>query len=914
MIKETKLNGFSAIPLEYEVVDGDLSTALGVVSEDGSLKPMLEPKVKMTFSKPSLKVVHIHETSAFHYYIVHDTETGDVYYTEQEQKQQDKPVLEPVHSFGTTKLCSFSSIGNVLIVLTENRMYYFLWKSKSDGYLSLGTHMPECPISFGLQAEVVRTDEFSISFDAISPSDIFKEFTDENKTKVTDQVLAKVNKFIAEEATSKGRFIFPFLVRYAYRLYDGSLTMHSAPVLMIASSDLAPQVFYEHITGRKNYTDAKLRIMAALSRLDYAVIAQKYIDGLNNWKDIIRSVDIFISKPIYTYDQNGKCTGFKESTDINTYCVCKHTNQNVDPLGQIYPLRYQKQNFNHLYAFTFGDPFKSSSEWTYPAGRLMIPRRSADCVCEDIRTTSQFFLLESIKVESLTTTRTLISVEEDYLQSLLNREVMTDDYDSHDTLIPRYAFSYNSRVNVANISKQLFGGYNAGSMFCYTDGYVYNFSDAEPTIIDGKAAYYVYFVIKQDGKDIVVRGDSYSFARDHMPTLFLYYPNINAYKAYVVKYDTFTTVYEVQLQAHGFLNGSFFFGGWEDMESTSYYTPVESPMADRTVEIPNKIYTSQVNNPFFFPTTGINTIGTGKILGICAAVKALSQGQFGQFPLYAFSTDGVWALEVSSTGGYSAKQPVTREVCINSESITQMDSAVIFATNRGIMLLSGSKAMCISDSINNPTPLSMPSLPKIDYAKEIYVSERQNMQSKLQDSLDIIPFVEYLSSCHMLFDYTHQRIIVYNTQQSYAYVYSLKTQQWGMMLSNISATVNSYPESLAMDADANLVNFSASEATKSAILLITRAFKLDDPNVLKTIDTLIVRGTFQRGHIKTILYGSENLFNWHLVFDSSDQYLRGFRGTPYRFFRLVIVGYLENGESICSFSTQYTPRYTNRLR
>lgn len=911
MIKETKLNGFSAIPLEYEVVDGDLSTALGVVSEDGSLKPMLKPKVIMTFLKPSQKVVYIHEATAFHYYIVHDTETGCVYYVE--KNQPGKQVLNLIHSFGKTKLYAFSAIGNILMVLTEQGVYHYLWKSKADGYLALGTHLPECPISFGLQAEVVRTDEFSISFDAISPSDIFKEFTDENKTKVTDQVLAKVNKFIAEEATSKGRFIFPFLVRYAYRLYDGSLTMHSAPVLMIASSDLAPQVFYEHITGRNNYTDAKLRIMAALSRLDYAVIAQKYIDGLANWKDIIRSVDIFISKPIYTYDQNGKCTGFKESTDIDSYCVCKHINQNVDPLGTTYPLRYQKQNFNHLYAFTFGDPFKSSSEWTYPAGRLMIPRRSVDCVREDIRTTSQFFLLESIKVESLTTTRTLIDVEEDYLQSLLNREVMTDDYDSHDTLIPRYAFSYNSRVNVANISKQLFNGYNAGSMFCYTDGYVYNFSDAEPTVLDGKATYYVYFVIKQDGKDIIVKGDAYSFARAYMPTLFLYYPNINAYKAYVVKYDVFPTVYEVPLQSHDFLNGSFFFGGWDGLEEKGSQPNVSS-LAERTVEIPNKIYTSQVNNPFFFPTTGINTIGTGKILGICAAVKALSQGQFGQFPLYAFSTDGVWALEVSSTGSYSAKQPVTREVCVNSESITQMDSAVLFATNRGIMLLSGSQAMCISDSINNSVPLSfIPSLPRIGYAKEVYISELQKMQVKLPDSLDIVPFVEYLSSCRMLFDYTHQRIIVYNPEQAYAYVYSLKTQQWGMMLSNISATVNSYPESLAMDADANLVNFSATEATKSAIFIITRAFKLDDPNVLKTIDALIIRGTFQRGHVGTVLYGSENLFNWHPIYGSWDHHVRGF-GTPYRYFRLVLFGHLENGESISSFSTQYTPRYTNRLR
>lgn len=243
-----------------------------------------------------------------------------------------------------------------------------------------------------------------------------------------------------------------------------------------------------------------------------------------------------------------------------------------------------------------------------------------------------------------------------------------------------------------------------------------------------------------------------------------------------------------------------------------------------------------------------------------------------------------------------------------------MDSAVLFATNRGIMLLSGSQAMCISDSINNSVPLSfIPNLPRIGYAKEVYISELQKMQVKLPDSLDIVPFVEYLSACRMLFDYTHQRIIVYNPEQAYAYVYSLKTQQWGMMLSKISATVNSYPESLAMDADANLVNFSATEATKSAIFIITRAFKLDDPNVLKTIDTLIVRGTFQRGHVKTVLYGSENLSNWHPIYGSWDHHVRGF-GTPYRYFRLVLFGHLENGESISSFSTQYTPRYTNRLR
>lgn len=913
MIKETRLGGFSAMPPDYEAQDGDLSTALGVVSENGSLSPMLEPSIVMTFPKKSMRVVCVHETSVFHYYIVHDTETGDVFYTE--QGQVGTPILNAVHSFEATRIYGFATIGNTLLVLTEEGMHYFLWKSKAKGYQFLGTHLPECPISFGLQTEVVRTDEFSISFDGISEGDIFNEFSDDNKTKVTSQVLAKVNKFIAEESTNKGRFIFPFLVRYAYRLYDGSLTMHSAPVLMIASSDLAPQVFYEHITGKKSYTDARLRVMGALSRLDYAVIGQSYIDTLDNWKDIIRSVDIFISKPIYTYDQNGKCTGFKQSTDIDSYCVCKHVNQNVDPLGTKYPLRYQRQTFNHLYAFTFGDPFKASTEWTYPAGRLMIPRRSADSVREDIRSCSQFFLLESIKVESLTTTRTLIDVEEDYLQSLLNREVMTDDYDSHDTLVPKYSFSYNSRLNIANMRKKLFGGYNAGAQFCYTNGFtgVGDGGAPETTFSDSTNPYAVFFVIKQDGRDIVVRGDSYSLATMRTPTLFVYYPNVNAYKAYIVSYQYFNTVYEVPLQAHEFLNGAFYFGGWGNPASGGSLPSVAST-EERTIDVPNKIYTSEVNDPFFFPTTGINTVGTGTILGICAAVKALSQGQFGQFPLYAFSTDGVWALEVSSTGSYSAKQPVTREVCINPGSITQMDSAVLFATNRGIMLISGSTATCITDIINNEVPLSLPELPYINKVLEKYKSLLPDVSKALLGSVTIVPFIEYLRECRMVFDYTHQRIIVYNAGQAYAYVYSLKTQQWGMTLSDMTETVNSYPEALAMTDGANLVDFSSSTASGGAALVVTRPFKLDDPNALKTIDTIIVRGTFRKGHVQTVLYGSIDLYSWHLVSSSVDHHLRGFRGTPYKYFRLALVCNLEKGESVYSFTTQYTPRLGNRPR
>lgn len=893
MNKEIKYNGYTASPSDYECPDGDLSVAINFVPEDGAVKPVFPPVVDEEATGFTGTCVYIHKNSGYTHYIVRE---GDAF------SWFDKETKKTTSIGSVTNYIKVTSVGNTLIFLTENGLVYYLWKGGTTGYLLLGSKIPECPIAFGLQGEVIRTDEFSISFDSISEGSIWNEFSDNNKTRITDQVLAKVNKFIAEESTNKGKFIYPFFVRYAYRLYDGSLTMHSSPVLMIASSDLAPQVFWTHITGKGSYTDAKLRVCAAVHTLDYAVILQSRLDMLKKWGDIVRSVDIFISKPIYTYDQNGKCTKFANAETYDSYCVCKHTNQAASTTR--FPLRYQRNSFNKLYAFTF-DP----TGLTYPSGRLMIPRRSVDAVKEDIRSTSQFYLLESIKIEQLTTTRTKINVEEDYLQSLVTREVMTDDYDSHDTLIPHYSFTYNSRLNLSNICKRLYDEYNAGAMMMHTNGYIANFNGASADVVDGTSGVVVYYYIKQDGKDIIVEGESCAMATHEAPFIFLFYPNVNAYKAVIVQWNYLPTCHEVQLEQHGFLNGSFYFGGWENPASGGNMPSASSP-ANRTIELPNKIYTSEVNNPFVFPVLGINTVGAGEIKGICSAAKALSEGQFGQFPLYAFTTEGVWALEVSSTGSYSARQPITRDVCINPDGITQLDNAVLFPTDRGIMLISGSQTQCITDDINSEFPFNALSLPGFSKLHDMLGHDPVS-----DKCLPTLPFTEFLERCRMIYDYVHQRVIVYAPDVTYAYVYSMKSKQWGMTFSNIASSLNSYPEALAIDNDNNIVNFSKIGSNVSVKgLLLSRPLKLDMPDMLKTIDTIIQRGHFHNGNVQSVLYGSRDLYNWHLVWSSQDHFLRGFSGTPYKYFRIACVTSLSEDENIFGASINFTERLANQLR
>ena len=412
---------------------------------------------------------------------------------------------------------------------------------------------------------------------------------------------------------------------------------------------------------------------------------KSHLNSLKNWSDIIKSVDIFISAPIYTYDQNGECEKFiNGGEDLSSFSVCKHTNQAASTTT--YPLRYQKNNFGKLYAFTF-TPTELNSR---PGGVLVTPKRSDDAVKEDIRNCSQFYFLHSIRVEELKTDRTLIPVKEDYLQSLVTREVMTDDYDSHDKIIPQQAFAYNSRLNLSGIKKQLFQGFDGYSLFNYSDGYVYNWGNTTPTTADYKFGVMVAVYIKQDGKDIIVYGSG-GICGYEAPLLFFYYPNANAYKAVIIRTNYVDSPHlVVPLEPHGFLNGAFYFGGWEEPAGVSQSRPQQSSIADRTIDVFNKVYTSEVNNPYVFPVLGINTVGTGRIMAISTAAKALSEGQFGQFPLYAFTDEGVWALEVSSTGSYSARQPITRDVILANTDPLQMDSAVLFATDRGIMLISGS--------------------------------------------------------------------------------------------------------------------------------------------------------------------------------------------------------------------------------
>ena len=720
-------------------------------------------------------------------------------------------------------------------------------------------------------------------------------------------VMGATNKFVNEKATEQSRFIYPFFVRYALRLYDGSYARISEPVLMIPNSGYAPLIEF---TEGSN----KLSLYAFIAQLQCDI--QNAID--DRWRDIVSGVDIFVSPPAYPYNQGDN---FKESEKRFEFAVINAT-EGVDQIkGTSFGyccLSGVSQTANYGYAkhdlaatakrqFGFGDT-ATKNDWR------VIRIAKADDQMEKIQNTASFFLVHSFEFDEFNAAVNkdelddyhTIDIKKGVLSALVNRHSLDDNSLSNATFFNAHLHTYNQRLHLFDYAMRLPAPDTPAQM----NPIVYR-HDTRGTLCQ-----LTVFIKTAQGERIVKTTEMFE---DEQPTAlpWFFYPHTGAYKAVLV-FKTVEGVYNVatlNLKTHPFLNGAYWLAESldDDMPTDATSTTIEETTVNDTCLYPNAVLLSEVDNPFAFLPSRMVTVGVNRIISMAAAVQALSQGQFGQFPLYAFTSEGVWALEVNSEGAYSAKQPITRDVCTNAKAITQIDNAVLFVAQRGIMCIAGATTECISTEIDNddrPFAKSLPVMQGIINQTNLNHLDTPRLD---MENIDCIPFRDFIDSCRMLYDYPRQRIIVYNPAYQYQYVYSLEEKSWGMMAYTVVDHLNAYPNALALDADDNLVDFSAClPAAKT--LLVTMPFKLDLPDTHKTVDAVYQRGFFTRNAISQVLYASNDLHHWHYVWSSGNERLTGFRGTPYKFFCLAVTAHLNDYEQLFGFSASFTPRLTNRLR
>lgn len=827
--------------------EGELSECVNLIPKNGELVNIQPPKeLDITLPEGSI-LIYVHRTKDFLHYIFFHTN-----------------VLRYADTDGTTHLIganqydkipkSVTSIGNTLIVITDKPIRYLLWQN--GFYKELGEKPPFPILSFGLVGHFVSSDTITMG----NPDDVDEDhpmsITQDNLSYINNEVMGAASKFIREESVNKGRFMFPFFIRYAYRLYDGSTFMHSAPILMIPSSDVSPHAMFRVDDDKEHY---RYTMAAIACSIDYRV------SGMGNqkswWKDIVKSLDIYITAPQYTFDYYGEITGAEYIEDDLGFGIYKIS-------GGYYNRRTFYEGMSQALG---GTP-------TYEM-QFVLPGNAVD---DSIPENSLFYKIASVTYEDLCAkdgeSRESLSLEDNVLEALQNREQLVDanGYQTLDSLIPEYAYTYNQRLNVSNLRRILFAGYPPESIVAYNDG---------------SSSISIKVFIREGDKEIVT--ETTSAINMGINMYYLYYPNANAYKMVITRNsDRYQAI--VTLSPHNTMNGSYYFDSYAPIifKPGSDSTPIST---DKSVNMPNKIYTSEVNNPFYFPLAGINTVGTGEIIGIRSTTKALSQGQFGQFPLYAFSSDGIWALQLSDAGLYSSIQPISRDVCNNPDSITQLDSSIVFSTERGLKLLQGSDISLLSSSLEG-----------VNIDETFF-----NVNPDFSDLFipDTETFVETLRTCKIAYDYTNSLLHIYPKETIKHYVYSLDTGEFSTFVGEkVKAMAQDYPNSVVQIGNAlySLEKY-VSEDTRKGIA-ITRALTLGDPFSLKTLVDLRTLGLRkdESSKIKIAVFVSADRKNWSR--------LKSLRQRAFKYYRFVYFSNLYDLDTLSGTRILLETRRNNKLR
>lgn len=958
MQQSIRYKGLSLTPDEMAVENGALSLCGNLELHDGALRPSVVCGTKISGTlwvdeAGDTKLVYIHEINGCKNFIGYYEKENSLHWF-----SEDGGYMSSIFSLGEGTLKSVSSIGNTLVIICSDGIHYALYErndaSHDDNYLYLGLKPPFLNIRFSVEKKDNPEDYPSGGIDAEgskngfreawqqstvsceeaytkvkgetwNPGDVCVDIKEEKASDLTQSIYALVNR-TNNIIARNGRFYANFFIRYCYRMFDGSMIMHSAPVFIpvqvpntylvqaanfyfpldsfsqgaIDASDdawnegnatISSAINYENEKGY-NREDSKGTTLAVhfkgatfyyyprnTSLLYFlADSSGKTLTELKKWKDVIKSVDFFITPPITNIDTSEKIS----SLQIRPRCYA---------LGMgARSCTYYQNNPARKYGFV----------------TVKFPTLADDIYKKKLQNSSVYYKVCSLDLDNFwTQSGSYLPVDKNAVYQVALQEQMKDDYKTHNYLYAEGGYVYNHRINLYGVKEKLFAGFSDAVLL----------PQAEYIKVKGKNAYLVNKIVVRlnttSGVKYVEQGgffnkDGYYYYIEQF--LFCnaakFYPDSRADMMYFfTSYNDEEVVFGFPLTPCEELNGSIHMGTYQN-DGDEYIVTAPEYAVNDVVELSNKIYTSESDNAFYFPLNGINTVGIGTILGIASTTRALSQGQFGQYPLMAFSTDGIWAMEVSSQGTYSSIHPISREVCSNPKSITQLDQSVLFATNRSLSRIAESQVASMSDVLDGPGFNIVGNLGKFFnffIAAEGDDAATKTIKAQMRQLIDFTSSpIDFFQRCQVIYDYKNSRIFCLDVSQlskeasadTVALCYSIKDEAWStFLIKNVLTALNSYPHPYIQYRDGSVIvldsGYDYEDDTEYHGIIVTRTLKFDEENAPDAITGYI--HSLTSGTVPVMwLYGSNDNQNWHYLGRCGGMKSSYMSSHSYRFFRLAL--------------------------
>lgn len=840
--------GITRTPSDFLCSDGELAECINLTTDNEELKPVVQPAEYITSysgitgsNKPEF--VYVHKVANQDNYIgyIPDDSNKLCYGTVNNKVYTNLDTFEDFFwQPGTSKI---TSTGKTLIVSDSNGLHYYKWDFDNIRYNDLGeipspnVELLLVDVSSGLggilnsgetehRSAYVRSEGsyFGILTKSSGSLDDWRMEDNVSIEKYNDLLvgLYKKNKKVLSQ---KKCFCEPFFVRVAIELYDGSFHFVSQPILMFPS-------ITSNSYGTINELSHTFRVTTFGCKLHY--INKSHYE---EWTDIVKDIVLFISDGINIYD-----------TTVDQPMPVHITRESYDIWDGIYRYYNSSSSLSEYHTQSIGP--EGGQE--YIKNYIILNHKPTDEIEKNIVSTSVFYKLCTIGRKYDNTERDIDErINTHTLENISTQDrIDYDDYFSRSTLYPKFMYLYNNRLNLANVRRSMFEGY----------GFFMPFDN------ESENTYKFYVTINTDsGTKLVCHTES----TKQKQGIWFYYPDSRA--SHVMIFKGSDCILDEELTEHQNLNGAYYFKGLP--ESTEPETAITGTEPEYTVPtpefLPNYIVTSEVNNPWVFKVEGYNKVGTGIIIGISTITQALSQGQFGQYPLLVFSESGIWAMTVDNTGLYQSITPMSREICINPTSITQTDGAVFFVSKKGLMMIVGNEVICVSEQMNgqtfNTASLS-PLAAETDWASVVTACQGDTS------------FLDYIrdSRCFLAYDYTDSRILIINSAYGYAYIYGMKdgTLSKTILPQVMHGCVSNYPDNLLLGSS-KVYSFyekpREEEVSQRQLgFLLTRPMKLAGPVSQASLRQLMNVGTWDPGtsqsplsKVETRIYLSSDMRTWY---------------------------------------------------
>lgn len=705
-------------------------------------------------------------------------------------------------SFTQDKYKSFAIMGNVVVMYGEDFVHYAIWRN--GGYVFLG-ELPEVPMlrASNLQEQTIKrqTDE-----------EYYTRYDAEKKLLYNRTVQKGFVDEILSSIYEKCGYIDRAWFRVGLKLFDGSYIAVSGIYQLSArrtgQDDIigiqVENMWYESTTtggGNEHYT----------AQVNYFVPEISVNSLQSGWKDIIVSIDVFSTGSI---------------------------------MSHVAAVERGERS---------GNLFTDQYEW--------YRKRSAEELKEAMLE-AEFYKVAEYSIDG-----ELLWEIDNTSPSNIAVQQQLKDVQVH-CVVPLKSLALNSRLHAAGVTDVYFNGYAPAYKY---DSRAYGRVDGVWTV--------VVYIDTGNGEKIV----KYREPDVQLPDLLYYfvYPDSRATKMEIYREGTEgLEVLQLPLIAHRHRNEAYFLktalksATVQEEDGEIYYTNIpvidtdldwESadtiPDADKTDISTNILKVSAVDNPFYFPAAQTYKF-EGEIRGIASNAEAVSTGQFGQYPLFVFTKEGIWAMAVdtSGQGAYVSQSPFSREVCIGE--VCPVSGGIVFATERGLMAISGGQVSELSAQLDG-----------LDFELWQY---NEGLWEAIYSQAEYINYIapksirEYIKGAKLGYNYLHNEVILSNSSMEYSYVYSLTNGTWSIIDRVFDLTTNSYPKLVVYNNDKRKRYTFEDCTSENNIVAITRPVKVGTTEY-KRLRQAALRCLFEGG-LNFYLLGSNDGADFVCITGKENEY------------------------------------------